>query len=142
MTEDADLLDRVRNAVVGLVTGLPRVPDRLRIRVRHIVMELDWGPATRTAAEPVPAIAAAGDRAPTGACITAPAVGTLYLRPEPGSPPFVRVGDRVSPGQQVAIVEAMKVMLPVEAGTDGVITEVLADDGQPVDYGRALFALA
>lgn len=137
MTEDAELLERVRDAVVGLVTGLPRAPERLRIRARRVVMELDWAAATRTEADPAPVTPEADDP-----CITAPAVGTFHRRPEPGSAPFVRVGDRVGAGQQVAIVEAMKVMLPVEAGADGVITDVLADDGQPVEYGRALFALA
>jgi acetyl-CoA carboxylase biotin carboxyl carrier protein len=138
MTEEAELLERVRNAVVGLVTGLPRAPERLRVRARHVVMELDWAEAPRVTAEPVPATTA---EAP-GSYVTAPAAGTVYRSPEPGAAPFVRVGDQVCSGQQVAIVEAMKVMLPVEADTDGVVTEVLVDDGQPVEYGHALFVLA
>ena len=153
--EDIDLLERVRNIAVVLLAELPRSPERLRIQARDIVMELDWATSTSTPATPDPVSAtppgpesnsaesgtAPGDRAPTGPRITAPIVGTFYRRPAPGSDPFVEVGDQVKPGQQVAIVEAMKLMLPVEADTEGVITEVLADDGQPVEYGQALFAL-
>lgn len=148
--EDIDLLERVRNAVLVLLAGLPRSPERLRIRAQDIVMELDWAVSMSSPAMPDAAPATPPDpgtnlaesgAAPTGPRITAPSVGTFYRSPEPGGDPFVQVGDQVKPGQQVAIVEAMKLMLPVEADTDGVITEVLAVDGQPVEYGQALFAL-
>ncbi|WP_079057207.1 acetyl-CoA carboxylase biotin carboxyl carrier protein [Streptomyces niveiscabiei] len=62
-------------------------------------------------------------------------------RAEPGAEPFVEVGDRVKAGQQVAIVEVMKLMIPVEADRDAVVVEVLAGDGESVEYGQALFAL-
>lgn len=156
---DLELLDRVRNSVVALLAELPRSPRRLRIRVRDIVVELDWATtSTRTAADPVPAPRQAGQAghaadqaghdavpaesgAAAGPRITAPAVGTFYRCPESGADPFVKVGDRVKPGQQVAIIEAMKLMLPVEADAEGVISQVPADDGQPVEYGQTLFAL-
>lgn len=156
--DDVDLLERVRSAVVVLA-GLPRAPERLRVRARDIVMELDWAtptPATPSATPsgalngalngaphhlPADTVSGSGGLAPTGPRITAPTVGTFYRCPEPGADPFVQVGDRVKPGQQVAIVEAMKLMLPVEADADGVVTEVLVDDGQPVEYGQALFTL-
>jgi acetyl-CoA carboxylase biotin carboxyl carrier protein len=144
---DIDRLEEVRNAVIVLLAGLPRSPERLRLKAHDIEVELDWPTATTTAtgapaAEPAPApTIVAGDLAPTGRRITAATVGTFYRRPEPGADPFVQVGDRVKPGQQVAILEAMKLMMPVEADLDGVITEVLVDEGQSVEHGQALFAV-
>jgi acetyl-CoA carboxylase biotin carboxyl carrier protein len=146
-TEEIHLLERVRSTAVVLLAELARSPERLRIQARDVVMELDWPapapgtPAPDAAGDRAPPPDAAGDHAPAGPRITAPTVGTFYRRPEPGSDPFVEVGDQVKPGQQVAIVEAMKLMLPVEADTEAVIAEVLADDGQPVEYGQALFTL-
>ncbi|MEX3100671.1 biotin/lipoyl-containing protein [Streptomyces sp. ST1015] len=75
------------------------------------------------------------------ATLTASTVGTFFRSPEPGAEPFVEVGDRVKVGQQVAIVEVMKLMIPVEADRDAVVVEVLAGDGESVEYGQALFAL-
>jgi acetyl-CoA carboxylase biotin carboxyl carrier protein len=66
----------------------------------------------------------------------------FYRCPEPGADPFVREGDVVTTGQQIAIIEAMKLMLPVEAERAGRIVEVLKGDGEPVEYGEPLFALA
>jgi acetyl-CoA carboxylase biotin carboxyl carrier protein len=141
---------------VDLFAALPRSPEHVRIRTRDIELELDWATATSApaavsapgesaanepAANEVRPLAAGDRQAPPGRVVTAPTVGTFYLCPEPGSDPFVQVGDQVKPGQQVAIVEAMKLMLPVEADADAVITEVLVEDGQPVEYGQALFAL-
>ena len=74
--------------------------------------------------------------------VRAPSVGVFYRAPEPGAPPFVGEGDTVRPGQQVAIVEAMKLMLPVEADRAGRVVEVLKRDGEPVEYGEVLFVLA
>jgi len=76
-----------------------------------------------------------------GHAITAATVGTFYRAPEQGAPPFVEVGDTVRPGQQVAIVEAMKLMIPVEAGVYGRVREVLVADVQPVEFGEPLLLL-
>jgi acetyl-CoA carboxylase biotin carboxyl carrier protein len=65
----------------------------------------------------------------------------FYRAPQPGAPAFVSEGDLVAPGQQVAIIEAMKLMIPVEADRVGRISAVLVSDGQPVEYGQPLFAL-
>jgi acetyl-CoA carboxylase biotin carboxyl carrier protein len=75
------------------------------------------------------------------AYLSAPAVGVFYRAPEPGAEPFVAEGDTVSAGQQVAIVEAMKLMIPVEADQPGRIAKVLKDNGEPVEYGERLFLL-
>jgi acetyl-CoA carboxylase biotin carboxyl carrier protein len=65
-------------------------------------------------------------------------VGTIYLQPQPGAPPFVRVGDMVSEGQTLLIVEAMKTMNPIPAPRAGRLLELLVSDGQPVEYGEPL----
>jgi acetyl-CoA carboxylase biotin carboxyl carrier protein len=71
--------------------------------------------------------------------IKSPMVGTFYKAPEPGAEPYAKVGTRVSPGQTVCIIEAMKIMNEIEAEVTGVIREVCVDDAQPVEYGQVLF---
>ena len=71
--------------------------------------------------------------------ITSPFVGTFYRSPSPDASPFVEVGHRVSAGQVLCIVEAMKLMNEIEAEVSGVILEVLVDNGRPVEFGERLF---
>jgi acetyl-CoA carboxylase biotin carboxyl carrier protein len=71
--------------------------------------------------------------------IKSPMVGTFYASPEPGAEPYIRVGQRVTAGQTVCIVEAMKIMNEIEAELSGVIREVLVEDATPVEYGQVLF---
>jgi len=73
--------------------------------------------------------------------VTSPMVGTVYVAPEPSAPQFVRVGDKVSAGQTLFIIEAMKTMNPVAAPRDGTVTEILVADGQPVEFGEPLLVL-
>jgi acetyl-CoA carboxylase biotin carboxyl carrier protein len=73
--------------------------------------------------------------------VKSPMVGTYYGAPEPGSKPYVSVGSRVSKGQTLCIIEAMKIMNEIESEVSGVVTEVLASDAQPVEYGQALFRI-
>ena len=73
--------------------------------------------------------------------IKSPIVGTFYAAPGPEAPPFVKVGDLITAGQVVCIVEAMKLMNEIEADVSGEIVGVLAENGQPVEYGQTLFAL-
>ena len=65
-------------------------------------------------------------------------VGSVYLQPEPGADPFVKVGDTVSAGQTLMIIEAMKTMNPIPAPKAGKIIEILVEDGQPVEFGEPL----
>lgn len=74
--------------------------------------------------------------------LCAETVGVFYRAPEPGASPFVEVGSVVHPGQQVAITEAMKLMIPVEATRSGRITEIVVEDGMPVEHGQPLMWLA
>ena len=70
-----------------------------------------------------------------------PIVGTYYDQASPGTPPFIRVGDAVEPGQVLCIIESMKLMNEIEAETSGIIESKLVMNGQPVEYGEALFAV-
>jgi len=71
--------------------------------------------------------------------IKSPMVGTFYKSPEPGADPYVKTGTRVTPGQTVCIIEAMKIMNEIEAEIAGVVREMLVDDAQPVEFGQVLF---
>jgi acetyl-CoA carboxylase biotin carboxyl carrier protein len=71
--------------------------------------------------------------------IKSPMVGTFYKAPEPGADPYVKVGSRVTSGQTVCIIEAMKIMNEIEAEITGVIREVCVEDAQPVEFGQVLF---
>jgi acetyl-CoA carboxylase biotin carboxyl carrier protein len=91
------------------------------------------------AATPVPA-AGTPEAIPAGA-VTAPMVGTVYVAGEPGTPPFVKVGDQVSEGQVLLIIEAMKVMNPLLAARAGTVKQIMVTDGQPVEYGEPLLVI-
>jgi acetyl-CoA carboxylase biotin carboxyl carrier protein len=71
--------------------------------------------------------------------IKSPMVGTFYAQPEPGAEPYVRVGSRIDVGQTLCIIEAMKIMNPLDAEISGVIKEIVAQDAQPVEFGQVLF---
>lgn len=92
-------------------------------------------PAAASATDP------AGDPASHPGALTSPMVGTVYVAPEPDAPAFIAVGDTVRKGQTVLIVEAMKVMNPITAPTDGKVTQILVQNGQPVEFGEALVVI-
>jgi len=73
--------------------------------------------------------------------VKSPIVGTFYESPSPDAPPFVRVGERVQPGKVLCIIESMKLMNEIEAETSGILESKLVLNGQPVEYGEALFAV-
>ena len=83
----------------------------------------------------------AAEQRANGAEVKSPMVGTFYSAPEPGTKPYVSVGSRVSKGQILCIIEAMKIMNEIESEVAGVVTEVLAQDATPVEYGQALFRI-
>jgi acetyl-CoA carboxylase biotin carboxyl carrier protein len=94
-------------------------------------------PAQAAAAPAAPAVEAA----PRGQQVKSPMVGTVYLRPSPEAEAFVKVGDRVSAGQTLLIVEAMKTMNPIPAPAAGVVLEILVGDGDPVEFGEPLVVI-
>ena len=98
-----------------------------------------------------PAIAALGDAtAPQaqpaeetdGHIVKSPMVGIFYRAASPGAEPFAQVGQSVSAGDTLCIIEAMKLLNEIEADTDGIIKTILVDNGQPVEYGQPLFVIA
>ena len=76
-----------------------------------------------------------------GTLVKSPIVGTFYRSPDPNSPPFVSVGDRVKVGQVLCIIEAMKLMNEIEAEVAGEVVKVHHENGQPVQYGEPLFTV-
>ncbi len=121
------------------LSGSGPVPSRMRIQMGDVSVELEW-PASR----PEPPMAAIVDTPveERAGQVRAPTVGTFYRSPEPGAPPFVRVGDRVQAGQQVGILEAMKLMNAIVATEAGRVAEILVQDGTPVEYDQPLIVLA
>ncbi|HEX6573734.1 MAG TPA: acetyl-CoA carboxylase biotin carboxyl carrier protein [Gemmatimonadaceae bacterium] len=73
--------------------------------------------------------------------VKSPMVGTYYAAPEPGAKPYLSVGDRISKGQILCIIEAMKIMNEIESEFDGVVKEILAQNAHPVEYGQVLFRI-
>jgi acetyl-CoA carboxylase biotin carboxyl carrier protein len=100
-------------------------------------------PAPAPVAAPAPAPGAEPERPKPAATalkeIKSPMVGTFYAAPEPGAQPYTKVGSRVSPGQTVCIIEAMKIMNEIEAEFGGIVREVLVEDSQPVEFGQVLY---
>jgi len=96
--------------------------------------------AAATAASAVTA-AAAADPAQHPGCIKSPMVGTAYRAPEPGAPNFVDIGSRVAQGQTLLIIEAMKTMNHIPATKAGTVTQVLIENGQPVEFGEPLVVI-
>jgi acetyl-CoA carboxylase biotin carboxyl carrier protein len=90
-------------------------------------------PATQATTNETPAAEPAGND------ISAPMVGTFYASPSPDSPPFVNVGDTINEGQTICIIEAMKVMNEIKAETSGTVSAIVAKDGEPVQFGDALY---
>jgi acetyl-CoA carboxylase biotin carboxyl carrier protein len=101
-------------------------------------------PMMQPAAETAAAIAveAVVPAEPEGHAIKSPMVGTFYRQSAPGAKPFVELGQAVKTGETVCIIEAMKLLNEIEADADGVIKEILVENGQPVEYGQPLFLLA
>ena len=84
----------------------------------------------------------AAEEAPAGNIVKSPLVGTFYAAPAEDAEPFVKVGDSVKEGQVLAIVEAMKLMNEIESDFTGTVTEILVENGQPVEFGQPLFVIS
>ena len=131
-----------------------RGDNRVRIRRGSVTSQevLNAPPAAGVAA---PAPTAAGEHQGVGGLalgkvessdpnlilVKSPIVGTFYECPSPGAAPFVRVGERIQPGKVLCIIESMKLMNEIEAETAGIVESKLVLNGQPVEYGEALFAI-
>ena len=124
--------------------------DRLNVRVSRVQPMV---PAPVQVAAPAPAAAPAaaaptaeapansGDPAGHPGAVTSPMVGTVYLQPEPESPAFAKVGDKISEGDTLLIIEAMKTMNHIPAPKSGTVKRILVSDGDPVEFGAPLMII-
>jgi acetyl-CoA carboxylase biotin carboxyl carrier protein len=127
--------------------------DRMNVRVsraKQIVQTQQVAAAPVAAAAPATVAAPAaqtapaedsGDPAKHPGAVTSPMVGTTYLQPEPGSPAFVKVGDKVEEGQTLLIIEAMKTMNQIPSAKSGTVKRILVADGDPVEFGTPLMII-
>ena len=136
--------------LVGLCVAVERLlrtaenrPTRLRVSLDGATVDLEWPERTPGLPAGVAGGPAAAADADSGLFhVRAPMVGTFYHAPEPGADPFVRVGDLIGAGQQVGVLEAMKLFNPVEAERPGRVVEILVADASTVEYGQPLLACA
>ena len=115
----------------------------LRVRVARNIsvaaaMPANYLPAASAAAAVAAAPAAVADIAKHPGVVPSPMVGTAYWSPEPGAKPFIEVGTKVSAGQTLLIIEAMKTMNQIPSPRAGTVTQILVEDGQPVEFGEPL----
>jgi acetyl-CoA carboxylase biotin carboxyl carrier protein len=140
---DADLVRELASILND--TGLTEIEverQGLKIRVAKTVTALASPVvAAPPPAGPAPAPASAAPELPAGEVVASPMVGTVYLQPQPGAPPFAVAGQAVEAGQTLLLVEAMKTMNPIVAPRAGVVREFLVGDGQPVEFGEPLVVL-
>ena len=132
----AGLLDETRLTEIEYATG------EFRLRVTRTPAAIQGhvpAPAALPAADP--AAAAEQDPALHPGAVTSPMVGTVYLSPQPGAAPFVRVGDLISVGQPLLIIEAMKVMNQIKAHKHGKLARILVADSGPVEFGQVVMIL-
>lgn len=129
-----------------LATGLPGTLTRLTVMAGQNRVEMEWEPGSLVtgsapAGETAASTLAADTDTGTGHAIVAPLVGTFYRASDPDAAPFVTEGDIVEAGQQVAIVEAMKIMNVVQADQPGRVAKILLVGGDMVEYGQQLMIL-
>jgi acetyl-CoA carboxylase biotin carboxyl carrier protein len=139
------LLKETDLSEIEVETGGHRIRVARQISVQATAPAAPAAPApssqgSEAASAPKPGPEATAEQVPPGA-VTSPMVGTVYTAPDPNSAPFVRVGDKVSEGDTLMIIEAMKVMNPLPAPRAGTVTQILISDGQPVEFGEPLLVL-
>ncbi len=120
-------------------SGPPQGPVTYQVSAAPPQPALASPPGPPPTAAPGPAEAAPVEKQTNLIEIKSPMVGTFYAQPEPGADPYVRVGSRIGVGQTLCIIEAMKIMNPLDAEIAGVIKEIAVQDAQPVEFGQVLF---
>ena len=134
---DADLIRTL--AALLTETGLTEIEYAVGDRRIRVARAPATAPAVVTVTAPSPPLPAASVE--HAGAVKAPMVGTAYLAPQPGDPPFVRLGDSVVEGQPLLIIEAMKVLNQIRAPRSGRIAQILVADAQPVEYGAVLMLI-
>ena len=138
ISELAQLLDE---------TGLTEIEFErggMRVRIARQIQSVVAAAPSPAAAATTPAgmsAAPGGDAGKHPGTVPSPMVGTAYLAPEPGARPYVEVGSQVRAGQTVLIIEAMKTMNQIPAPRAGTVTQILIEDGQPVEFGEPLMII-
>ena len=125
--------NKTLNVRVSRQTQIAAMPQQVMAAAPIAAAPVAAVSATATAPEE-----AVDDPSQHPGAVSSPTVGTVYLSPEPGASAFVSVGDKVSEGQTLLIVEAMKTMNQIPAPNSGTITRILVDDGSPVEFGSIL----
>ncbi len=137
----AVLLDETNLSEIELEQGDTRIRVARQVSINAPVSVAAPAPAAAAAAPVAAAPAPAADAATHPGTITSPMVGTAYLSPEPGAEPFIQVGDKVTEGQAILIVEAMKTMNQIPATKTGTVKQILVEDAQPVEFGEPLIVV-
>ena len=133
----AEILEEKDLGEIELADGDRRIRIA-RPKVTFAATPMPTPAASSPAASAPDAAAAVGDLAKHPGAVKSPMVGTAYLAPEPGKPNFVAVGDKVTAGQTLLIIEAMKTFNPIKAPKAGTVTQIVIDNAQPVEFGEAL----
>ena len=145
--------ERIDTDLVRELATILNDTDLTEIEVERGALRIRVARGTQMIAAPVQAAAAFGAaaapaapgpaaaQAPRGELVKSPMVGTVFLAAQPGAEPFVKVGDKVTEGQTLLIIEAMKTMNPIPSPRAGTVIELLAQDGQPVEFGEGLLVL-
>ena len=121
------------------LTELEYQDGQTKIRVSKVSKNIEQG-KTSAVVSPNKTVLNTSDDT-SGTRVKSPIIGTAYLAPEPGAKKFVNIGDKVKKGQTVMIVEAMKTMNHVPSTSDGEVSKILVEDGQPVEFGQTLIIL-
>jgi acetyl-CoA carboxylase biotin carboxyl carrier protein len=142
----AQLLQRTGLTEIELAEGDARI--RVAREAQPVIATVASTPAAEATPRSSQAAATAASESSTSpaldghpGAVRAPMVGTAYLTPEPGAPPFVSVGDEVQGGATLLIIEAMKVMNPIRAPKGGRVARVMVGNGDPVEYGELLLVI-
>ena len=140
-------LDEIRSLIELLkdtdITELQieREKAKLKIKREKFLTSFDVAPAVKQSSAPQPGGQQEDRSGKTLVTVSSPIVGMFFRSPSPEAPHFVEVGSTVRKGQVLCIVEAMKLMNEIEADTDGTVTDILVENGQPVEYGEPLFLI-
>src|SRR5438128_12065784 len=142
------LIDLVQESGIGeieITEGEEKVRISRQLAAQPMLMASPGMQPMALPGVPVAAPAAAAPAAPApepkGHALKSPMVGTFYRAPSPGAPHFVEVGQSVSKGQTLCIIEAMKLLNEIESDVSGTVKAILVENGQPVEYGQPLFLI-
>jgi acetyl-CoA carboxylase biotin carboxyl carrier protein len=138
------LIDLVQESGIGeieITEGEEKVRISRQLAAQPMMMASPGMQHMAVPGAPAPAAAPAAPPEPKGHALKSPMVGTFYRAPSPGAPPFVEVGQSVSKGQTLCIIEAMKLLNEIESDVSGTVKAVLVENGQPVEYGQPLFLI-